>query len=226
MTPYYEEPGITIYHGDCREVLPCVGCVDLLLTDPPYAIQKGGNWIAKIRPTYRKIETSLSGGCDFTFLIGVSAWMVFCNKDQLRELLTLAWDHETWALLTWIKTNPTPLTNENYLPDTEYIVHAYQKGCLFGDYHDRGKWFMSGVNDWPRASDHPTEKPLRLIHKLIRLGTTDGSTILDPFMGSGTTLRAAKNLGRQAIGIEIEERYCEIAVNRLRQGVLPLAIGE
>jgi len=85
----------------------------------------------------------------------------------------------------------------------------------------------SGVLRWPVSSgsfaDHPCQKPLGLVRKLIN--KHGGTTILDPFMGSGTTLRAAKDLGRRAIGIEIEERYCEIAVKRLQQSVLPLEIG-
>jgi site-specific DNA-methyltransferase (adenine-specific) len=70
---------------------------------------------------------------------------------------------------------------------------------------------------------HPTVKPLGVISRLMKVGSMEGQAILDPFMGSGTTLRAAKDLGRRAIGIEIEERYCEIAANRLLQGVLDLA---
>jgi len=72
------------------------------------------------------------------------------------------------------------------------------------------------------ALAHPTQKPEELMRRLIRFFTTPGDTILDPFMGSGTTLRAAKDLGRKAIGIEIEEKYCEIAAKRMAQAVLPL----
>lgn len=74
----------------------------------------------------------------------------------------------------------------------------------------------------PTDRVHPNEKPLDMVSRFIRLTTEEGQTVLDPFMGSGTTLRAAKDLGRKAIGIEIEEKYCEIAVKRLAQGVLAL----
>jgi len=126
-TPYYEEQGITIYHGDCREILPTLEPVDLVLTDPPYGI--------------------------------------FKKQDN---------------------------------------------GMMFGK---RG---MQAI--------HPTQKPIALMHWCLSLADNP-QTILDPFMGSGTTLRAAKDLGRKAIGIEINEQYCEIAVNRLRQEVLLLTKG-
>jgi site-specific DNA-methyltransferase (adenine-specific) len=75
-----------------------------------------------------------------------------------------------------------------------------------------------------KETDHPNEKPLSVLSKLVRLGTIEGELIVDPFLGSGTTLVAAKNLGRKAIGIDIEERYCEIAANRLRQSVFQFEV--
>lgn len=105
--------------------------------------------------------------------------------------------------------------NGNYLPDTEYIVHRFTK--LYGGYNDRSRFTVMPGGE---KEFHPTGKPLPLISKLMRVGSEDGAMILDPFMGSGTTLRAAKDLGRKAIGIEIHEPYCEIAANRMRQEVL------
>ena len=147
--------------------------------------------------------------------------MCFCAKSQLVDLLTQANDSgNRWALLTWNKPNPTPLVNANYLPDTEYVVHCFGASSdLFGEYADRSRYIVHPAEQNGDIG-HPTVKPLKVICKLMKTGSAHGSIVLDPFMGSGTTLVAAKNLGRRAIGIELEEKYCEIAVNRLRQGVL------
>ena len=219
MKPYYDHDGITIYHGDCREILPPLEPVDLVLTDPPYDIVATGGGIAPRRPYLAEIKGFTDGGFDVEILNGISNWMVFCAKSQLAELITLATNNGgRWMLLTWNKPDPVPLVNGNYLPDTEYVVHAFQSGCLHGSYRDRARFIVHPTNSTKNL--HPNEKPLPIMKKLVNLGSSEGSTILDPFMGSGTTLRAAKDLGRKAIGIEIEERYCEVAANRMAQGVL------
>lgn len=102
-------------------------------------------------------------------------------------------------------------------------VYGYRQGAFFDDddpkrcnvfHHDSYRFGQPG------KVDHPTQKPLALLSRIVRSMVPVDGSVLDPFMGSGTTLRAAKDLGRRAIGIEIEERYCEIAANRLAQGVL------
>lgn len=221
MTPYYSEAGITIYHGDCREVLPSLPKVDLVLTDPPYVIGAKGCGLAGDRQYLKDITAAnLDQGFDVDLLRQFSDWFCFCGKQQLFTFAPLLKDR-SWMLLTWNKPNPTPLTNNNYLPDVEYIFHCWSAGRLFGSYADKSR-FM----EWPVEQNnfaHPTVKPLPVVSKCLRLGSQVGDTILDPFMGSGTTLRAAKDLGRKAIGIEINERYCEIAAERLRQGVFQFA---
>ena len=219
VKPYYEDTasGIVIYHCDCREVLPTLEPVDLVLTDPPYEMVAKGGGIGARRDYMKSIEGFTDGGFDISLLRGFSNWICFGSKEQIPKLIAEAGD-KRWMLVTWNKPNPTPLTNANYLPDTEYIVHAFTPGRLFGDYRDKARYIV-----WPvekNGFDHPNVKPLAVVCKMMRLGSQAGDLILDPFMGSGTTLRAAKDLGRRAIGIEIEERYCEIAANRLRQGVL------
>ena len=218
MQPYYEQDGITIYHADCRDILPLLPKVDLVLTDPPYEIVASGGGIGAQRQYLADIHGFTDGGFDVTLLRSFSNWMCFCGKDQLVDLITLARERGRWMLLTWNKPNPTPLSNGNYLPDTEYIVHAFPAGGLLGEYKDKARFIVhpSEHNDIP----HPNVKPLAVIKKLLSTGSQEGQLILDPFMGSGTTLRAAKDLGRKAIGIEIEEKYCKIAVDRLRQAVL------
>jgi site-specific DNA-methyltransferase (adenine-specific) len=218
MTPYYSHKDITIYHGDCREILPNLPKVDLVLTDPPYIVGANGCGLAGDRAYLHDItQANLDRGFDSLLLEQHDNWFCFCGKQQLYDVVGRALCGN-WMLITWCKKNPTPLTNNNYLPDTEYIVHKYSKGRLFGEYKDKSRFYVSNTGKSPY--DHPTVKPTSLIIKLLRLGTQERDTVLDPFMGSGTTLVAAKQLGRKAIGIEIEEKYCEIAVNRLAQEVL------
>lgn len=219
MKPYYDDGnGIQIYHGDCREVLPTleVGSIDLVLTDPPYEMVASGGGIGAKREYLHDIEDFTDCGFDIDLLQQFDNWACFCAKAQLQKLIAATGDRR-WMLVTWNKPNPTPLSNGNYLPDTEYIVHAFAPKRLFGRHRDKSRYIVHPVEK--NGFGHPNVKPIAVIAKMIRLGTIEAETILDPFMGSGTTLRAAKDLGRRAIGIEIEERYCEIAVKRLEQNV-------
>ncbi len=213
MEPYYTEPGIEIYHGDCREVLPGLGKVDLVLTDPPYGMgmtgQTGGAGKGK--------------GATRTRDYGDVAWDGEpVNWGLLWELLTLGkyaccWGGNYYPVppspswLVWDKMN-TGNFADCELAWTNYgsavrIIHHLWNG-------------MARKNLEPRF--HPTQKPLDVMKWAITKCPGEPQAILDPFMGSGTTLRAVKDLGRKAIGIEIEEKYCEIAVKRLRQEVLDL----
>ena len=210
---------MTIYHGDCREIVPTLGRFDLLLTDPPYKIHagRGGGAFGSERVL---VESGgfTDMGVDYGFLDGQNNWFVFCSIRQLVELLTRAEAMPRMNLITWHKPNPLPTCNQKYLPDVEYIVHGFGKGRLFGDFKDKFSCIIHPLGD--RETKHPNEKPMRVIQKLITLGSQPGETILDPFAGSGTTGRAAKDLGRKAVLIEREERYCEIAARRMGQGVL------
>lgn len=120
-------------------------------------------------------------------------------------------------MLHWCKPNPVPTCNHTYLSDVEYCVHRWTKGRLFGEMKDKSLFMVYPCGG--KETVHPNEKPLALVRKLVTLGTQSSEIILDPFAGSGTTGRAAKDLGRKAVLIEREERYCEIAANRMRQEV-------
>lgn len=223
MKPYYDHAGITIYHGDCLEIMPELPRVDLVVADPPYYITATGGGIGGKRK-YLKEITAKNIGCGFdsSILKNYGNWFCFCGKQQLLELISIANNGKgRWMLLIWCKTNPIPLINGNYLPDCEYIVHKYEARRLFGQYKDKSRFWINSSGK--SAYKHPTVKPVDLVKKCIALGTVQGDLILDPFIGSGTMLVAAKELGRRAIGIEIEEKYCEIAAKRLSQEVLPFA---
>lgn len=217
MNPYFKDDAVTIYLGDCREILPTLGKFDLLLTDPPYLVGAKSCGLAGNRQYLKDISTvEIDKGFDLSVLDCSENWFCFCGKQQIPEILGKA-ILGNWMLITWGKANPTPLVNSNYLPDTEYIFHKWTKGRLFGDYKDKSRFFFS--QSGKSVFDHPTVKPINLIAKLIRLGTQQGETILDPFAGSGTTGRAAKDMGRNAVLIEREEKYCEIAAKRMSQQV-------
>jgi site-specific DNA-methyltransferase (adenine-specific) len=201
LTPYYDDGnGIVIYHGDCREILPQLPKVDLVLTDPPYGIaqvMRGGKGAGR--------WTLLSDGNpwdneapDLQFMMDTAGTYVIWGGNYFSLPLSRCW-------LVWDKLNAVPTMGQCELAWTS-IDRPIQ----------RFEWPVGRNNH-----GHPTEKPLELIAWSIKQSRTSGM-ILDPFMGSGTTLRAAKDLGRKCIGIEIEEKYCEIAVKRLSQEVLAL----
>jgi DNA modification methylase len=213
--PYYDEGGMTIYCGDCRSILPCLPKVDLVLTDPPYGIfkrQDNGMMFGK-ETIYSKDKSA-------------SLWDVRPDKELLQLIMTKAAQYVIWGgnymadaigccngPLVWNK-----LTGNNSYADGE-LAFSNVAGTMRIFTH---QW-CGAFKDSERGLQavHPTQKPIALLKWCIGLAD-EPQTILDPFMGSGTTLRAAKDLGRKAIGIEIEEKYCEIAVDRLRQEVLPL----
>lgn len=217
---YYDKDGITLYCADCREILPLLPKVDCAITDPPYEIVAKGGGIGANRQYLKDTEGFTDCGFDYSILDSFDNWMCFGGLKQVIKLIEKAADRR-YMLITWNKPNPTPLLNGNYLPDTEYIVHAWRNGCLFGNYEDKSRFIVHRVQDG--NTSHPNEKPLRVMSKLIRSATPEKGLIVDPYCGSGSTLVAAKLLGRRCIGIEINEAYCNIAVERLRQQVLALA---
>jgi site-specific DNA-methyltransferase (adenine-specific) len=204
VKPYYQEDGITIYHGDCREWMP--SC-ELLVTDPPYGIDFDTDYrrFTTGFDIERKNHPAVHGdaepfdprpflGCGKKQVI----WGANCFSDRLPRGSWLVWDKRfkngtaflADAEAAWLSTG-----------HGIYIYSVTQQGCLR-----------------PEPIDHPTQKPAAVMEWCIVKANQEG-LILDPFMGSGSTLVAANNLGRRAIGIEIEEKYCEIAAKRLSQKV-------
>ncbi len=221
MKPYYDHDGITIYHGDCREILPHLPKVDLVLTDPPYLVRAGAGGGAFGNGDHL-VNTGgfTDGGVDYGFLGRYENWFCFCSRRQLPALLGVAQERERWNLITWCKPNPVPTCNNKYLPDVEYIVHGFSGGRIFGSMSVKSCFALHPCGN--KETPHPNEKPFAVVAKLVHLGTKAGETILDPYVGSGTTLVAAKRLGRKCIGIEIEEKYCEIAARRVEAERLTL----
>lgn len=217
MKPDFESPcgKVKLYCADCMDVLPTLGKVDLCLTDPPYVMTANGGGIGKRRKYLADILGNLDAGFNFSLLSQFENWFCFCSKEQLPKMLSFAETKHRWMLIVWNKPNPTPLCENTYLPDCEYIVHAFGKNRVFGEYKDKSRVIIHNVekNDF----NHPTVKPIRVIQKLVVLGSEQGETIADPFMGSGTTGVAALKCGRKFIGIEKEPKYFEIAKRRICQ---------
>ena len=216
VKPYYDDgKGIVIYHGDCREILPSLGTDFALVVDPPYGIayqhSGGGNGLHRRRNSLMPIVGD-SGAFDPTEFLVYPA-MFLLGADHFRRALP---EGGTW--IAWDKS--LGIGPRDSFADCEFAWTnlKVKRNCF------RILW--KGIACTKVDSDgnaairvHPTQKPTALMKEAVLL-MPESLTILDPFMGSGTTLRAAKDLGRKAIGIEIEEKYCEIAVRRLAQEVL------
>lgn len=219
MKLYYEHAGIRIYHGDNRDVTHEVmsGVVDLVLTDPPY----GMAWDTDSTRFTGGSITRGEGRRDWGEVQGdqypfdPSPWLcyqrvILWGANHYADRLPLG------TTLVWIKKPAA--TFGTFLSDAEI---GWQKGG-YGVYcHHKNFPPPSRMAEGEGRCLHPTQKPLSLMTWcLMRSHLPEGALILDPFMGSGTTLRAAKNLGYHAIGIETEERYCEVAARRLQQDSL------
>jgi site-specific DNA-methyltransferase (adenine-specific) len=222
MRPYYEHGGITIYHGDCREVLPTLGPVDLVLTDPPYGVAynpTGGNGVARRGNLERLVGDDRpfdpSSLIRFAYGEGHATPMILWGGNHYADRLP-----PSSAWLVWYKRDSLPSID---FSDCEIAWTSLGIPARVFNHQWHGMLRASERGD---LRYHPTQKPLVLMRWCLGLAPI-AKLILDPFMGSGTTLRAAKDLGLRAIGIEIEEKYCEIAARRLSQEVLefePLAV--
>jgi site-specific DNA-methyltransferase (adenine-specific) len=204
--PYYADDLVTLYLGDCRDVLPTLTPVDLLLTDPPYGIAatwKGG-FSSKHGWGKAQAEATLRNEWD--------------DEAPSRETLQAAIDKARQSVIWGGNYFPLP-PSRGWLvwnkPERNFTLAEAELAWTSRDAVIR-------VRDLPRSEvgrQHPTQKPLALMRWCLSL-FPDAKTVLDPFAGSGTTLRAAADMDRKAIGIEREERYCELAAKRLQQGVL------
>lgn len=203
IEPYYKQNGITIYNADCRDVLPQLETFDLLLTDPPYGIGAG--------------KMTLGSGNSH-------------RHKKMREKKA-SWDDERPDIDFVLNCSKKKcIWGGNYftdtLPPTNHwmIWHKQNDGRSFSEcevaWTDYGKQMRHFSKRVFESKVHPTQKPLPLMQWCIKQAGDGINTIFDPFMGSGTTLVAAKLEGKQAVGIELDESYCESAAKRLEQGVL------
>ena len=223
MKPYYQDDAVTLYLGDCLDILPRLPSVDLVIADPPYTLTmassiKTSGWgdmmnsavfYGQILQRTRKLTENKQG----------AVW-VFNNWRGLPVLQKAAYDVE-WrieSLLIWDKQWIGPGGSRGLRPSYECVALFCHLDFQLSNRGLPDIWQSPYSSQ--RLHGHPAEKPEALISRLIQ--ESGGDIVLDPFAGSGTTLAAAKLLGKQAIGIEIEERYCEMIANRLAQQVLTL----
>jgi len=239
VKPYYQDEWVTIYHGDCREILPHLTNIDMVFTSPPYNM---GN--------------TTGGGCTYTgngarFRLGYDSSSDNLPEDEYaafqKQVLLQCWKTLTESGAIYYNHKPRVLNYEVQLPIVfnpglplrQVVIWNRRGGSSFGEGHYVGncEWILifakkefrllsksasatGDIWDIPEEREglgHPAPFPIALPSKAIL--TTNAAIILDPFAGSGSTLLAAKKLNRQSIGIEISERYCEIAARRCSQSV-------
>jgi DNA modification methylase len=213
MTPYFDDgKGRTIYLGDCREIMPGLPKVDVVVTDPPYGCSATTGWGGRYDGF--QIAGDLTTDLRDHLIAHVSCpWAVFGSPRIQRPACS--------AVLIWAKGEHTGMGDLTFpwKPDFEEI---YVQGRCWSGARTSSVLRYTARIDSERL--HPTEKPTGLLREII--GKAPAGSILDPFMGSGTTLVAAKELGRKAVGIEIVEKYCEVAARRLEQEIFDFASGE
>lgn len=245
MSLYYSESGIEIWHGDCREILPTLtGWADAVITDPPYG-DTSLDWDQPVKGWLDLIDARqvwcfgsfrfwLEHGQDFREGWTYAQEIVWekhngssFHADRFKRVHELAvhWYRGPWSTLH----HDTPVT-------LDARKRQFRRKAIPSHHHgDRGPSIYQSEDGGPRLmrsvlqvrsehgrAVHPTQKPLGILTPLIRYSAPPGGLVLDPFMGSGSTLRAAKDCGRRAVGIEIREEFCEVAAERLAQEVLPL----
>ena len=226
--PYYEQDGITIYHGDAREIVPLLGAVDVTITDPPYGVMLKGKTAkqrGKLQNTFRagtydhddtpeyvsKVVVPIISQCRdkstaMALTPGTRNCFLYPPPDHMGTFYSAAgtgvskWGFVCSQPILYYGRDPYLRTRQGARPDSFSGVYP----------NDANKY------------DHPCAKPIRMWKWLVERASLQGELILDPFLGSGTTAQAALETGRRCIGIELSERFCEVAVKRLQQSVLPM----
>lgn len=222
MTPYYQDDLVTIYHGDCREWMPEA---DIIVTDPPYGV----DWDTRGSRGKYAVRTSL--GMDLPPIVG--------DREPFDPAFLLALGLPTAmfgaqhyadrlpASAAWVVWDKRLGMNSNDQSDCDIAWTNVGGRARMIRYQFNGGLSLAKENGIRPGSGrpvgiHPTQKPVTVMAQLIEF--MPPGVVLDPFMGSGSTLVAAKSLGRKSIGIEIEERYCEVAARRCSQEVLGLVV--
>lgn len=235
-TPYYQDEHVTLWHGDCREVLSSMAdrSVDCVITDPPYSERThsmarssslhapaGGRGLSGSRANFAPLDDEAVVAI-FEDLGRITRRWVVSNLDY-RHAVTLELAPPAGLRVlrvgVWVKTNPMPIfSGDRPAQGWEAIAYLHRSD-------EKPRWSGGGshgnyVLPKSQSGEHPTQKPLGMVRQWVQRFSEPGDTVLDPFAGSGTTLRAAADEGRKAIGVELDERYCEVIAKRLSQGVL------
>lgn len=220
IKPYYEEENITIYNDDCLEVMKDIPdkSIDLVLTDPPYGIGENNDHnlsrgkLAKCKDYgfYDWDKTKISQDY-FIEIKRISKNQIIFGGNYYGSILG-----DTNCYVVWDKDN-----GNNDFADCELAWTSFSSAVRKFKYRWNG--MLQGNMKNKETRQHPTQKPLPLMNWILNEYSNTGDLIIDPFLGSGTTARACKDLGRKCIGIEISQKYCDIAVKRLGQEVFNFA---
>lgn len=226
-----------IYNVDSYKAIKEIpdNSIDCIYVDVPYLYEetsktkketgcKLGQRISKMVNSL--IDLDIYSGFDYDILdefIRISKKVnifIWCSKAQLPYIMNyfIVRNDYNYELLVWNKTNPTPMCNNTWLPDLEYCLYFREKGVILNDgYENKSKWFISGLNVKDKdLFEHPTIKPLEMVKRHLKHATQPNDVVFDCFLGSGTTAVAAKELGRQYIGFEINKHFYDIALDRLK----------
>lgn len=235
--PYYQREGVTLYLGDCREVLPTLASVDCVVTSPPYntlptAHHPSGIHGQRKTGVNQWIARAVKGYFDSMPEPEYQGWLVGILQSCVELCRGLVWvNHKIryregtaihpvrmfpWPLYSeviWDRMGSLALNCKRYAPSTEHLL-GFGRPYVWNDEHNKlmSVWRLPFDRE---DNEHPCAYPVELARRPIASSTNEGDSVLDPFMGTGTTGAAALNLGRRFIGIEIEERWCEHAAQRL-----------
>lgn len=252
MKPYYSDDAVTIYHGDCRDVLPSLSGVACTVTSPPYntlgsrvpskptggfGSERLGGWVANVNATgyaddmdeaaYIAWQSEVAAAVRSASVPGASFF--YNHKQRSRDGRSIHPIHITdtfggWTLrqeLIWHRPGAVQFNARMFAPNDERIIWLYRDDGPHKWNQEAAVWLS--VWDMAPPTDlagHPCPYPLTLPTRCIAATTGPDDLVFDPFMGTGTTLRAAKDLNRRAVGCDISEAYCEIAAKRMAQEVL------
>jgi DNA modification methylase len=249
MKPYYKNELTTIYNGDCLEVMDYLieqGVkVDAIITDPPYLHVKGGMKSKRINTGSYSVDSHVNTKMrDFDekniynilnksklIFNGSFNGYFFCSKLQIVSYLKWCQENKlNYDLLIWDRLKKSMISTKFYTSNIDYVIRIYGKGrALNKIINTFGKGditFYNKIQSYQHPKDwkHETEKPIELIKKYILLSTNENDIVLDCFSGSFTTCSASEQLNRRSIGIELEQKYCDIGVKRLSQLQMRLEI--
>lgn len=221
MVPFFHQNGIRIYHGDCLNILPSLGAesVDFVLTDPPYLVGYRGRWDAD--------RGVIAGDEDSAWLAPAFGQIFRVMKKDTFCVSFYGWPHADVFVGRWKELGFRLVSH------LAFVKNVWGLGRFTRGQHETAYLLAKGspalpacpISDtieWEREIDafHPNQKPVAALYPLIAAYAPEQGLVLDPFIGSGSTLRAAKDFGLNAIGIEIEKRYCRYAASRMAQEIL------
>ena len=221
-TAFYAEDGISIHHADCGDVLPLLpsDSVGLCCTDPPYGVG--------YRRRFDNKHDPIIGDEELSWLEPIFSEVYRVLRPDSLGVCFYGWPHAETFVRAWKRVGFRLVSHLCFVKNVPGLGHFTRSGHESAFLLAKGRpapptGTIVDTIVWQREHEsfHPNQKPLAAITRIVDAFAPDQGLVLDPFLGSGTTLRAAKDLGLRGIGIEIDERYCIKASRRMAQGVLP-----